>query len=144
MGELQANENVAAKEADKKALRREQIRRAVARNSRKRKEFKQSTMRLVREIADAKLLPQFSQDSQDFIKRLLRNPAAREGTLFNKVFGAEAKIGDSITLEEFMKKTLLAKSRLDGYLLRWKAQGIEIEVKTQEKILDTVYTITKI
>lgn len=78
----------------------------------------------------------------------LANPTitrAASGTSFlNKVFGDSPKVGDKITLMDFMKKTMQGKSQFDKQVKALAEKGIIIEYKAAANMLEATYTITKL
>lgn len=70
------------------------------------------------------------------------NGQGATNSLFNKVFGDNPKVGDSITLQTFMEKTLKGKSQLDFYVKnRWAERGITVIEKPNADIRMTEYVI---
>lgn len=63
-------------------------------------------------------------------------------SLFNKIFGDNPKVGDSVTLMEYMKKTLKSKAELDRYCKIWAEKGTVLEFKAAANMLESTYTIT--
>lgn len=76
------------------------------------------------------------------------NPVVRSanaGTSFlHKVFGDSPKVGDSITLFDYMKKTLLAKADMDKRVKKWAEKGIVVEFVAKPNMLESTYVIKKI
>ena len=72
--------------------------------------------------------------------------AGGNGTSFlNKVFGDEPKVGQSITLLDYMKKTFKAKADMDKYCKQWAEKGIVVEFKADAaNMLNSTYTIKKL
>lgn len=71
--------------------------------------------------------------------------AGNGGTsFFNKVFGDSPKVGDKITLLDYMKKTLKAKADLDKAVKGWAEKGIIVEFKDAANMLEATYTIVKL
>lgn len=65
-------------------------------------------------------------------------------SFFNKVFGDSPKVGDKITLLDYMKKTLKAKADLDKAVKGWAEKGIVVEFKDAANMLEATYTIVKL
>ena len=65
-------------------------------------------------------------------------------SFFNKVFGDSPKVGDKITLLDYMKKTLRAKADLDKAVKGWAEKGIVVEFKDAANMLEATYTIVKL
>lgn len=65
-------------------------------------------------------------------------------SFFNKVFGDSPKVGDKITLLDYMKKTLKAKADIDKRVKEWAEKGIVVEYKEDSaNLLNSTYTIVK-
>lgn len=74
-----------------------------------------------------------------------RSFSSSSGSFFNKVFGESPKVGDKVTLLEYMKRTLKAKVDLDKYCKQWAEKGTIVEFKDNPaNMLDSTYTIVKI
>ena len=65
-------------------------------------------------------------------------------SFFNKVFGDEPKVGDKITLLDYMKKTLQAKGKIDKAIKDWAEKGIIVEYKAAANQLESTYEIKKL
>lgn len=75
----------------------------------------------------------------------VRTPGGSGNNFFNKVFGDAPKVGDKITLIEYMKKTFKAKADLDKYCKQWAEKGIVVEFKANAaNMLESTYTIVKL
>lgn len=78
----------------------------------------------------------------------LANPtvarAASGSSFLNKVFGDSPKVGDKITLMDFMKKTMQGKSQFDKQVKALAEKGTIIEYKAAANMLESTYTITKL
>lgn len=75
----------------------------------------------------------------------VRTSGGSGNNFFNKVFGDSPKVGDKITLIEYMKKTLKAKADLDKYCKQWAEKGIVVEFKDNPaNMLEATYTIVKL
>lgn len=66
------------------------------------------------------------------------------GVFFAKVFGANPRVGDSITVGEYLQKTFEAKAKLDMYVKKWAKNGVIVDVVNKSNPLETVYTIKKL
>lgn len=140
--QVQKNEHTAKDDAAFKAKKAEAAKR-FAENQKARKE---GMKRLCQSIIDKKLLDKFSPEDQKVINDIL-NPATRTGfggqSFFNKVFGDDPKVGDSITVLEYMKNTLQAKGKLDKAVKDWAEKGIVVEFTEKPNKLESTYTIKK-
>lgn len=66
------------------------------------------------------------------------------GVFFAKVFGASPRVGDSITVGEYLQKTFEAKAKLDMYVKKWAKNGVVVDVVNKSNLIETVYTIKKL
>lgn len=142
-GSAQKNEHSAEKDAEFKAKKAA----AAKRFSEKQKERKASLEKLAKEVVDKKLLDKLAPETQKFINDIL-NPAKTGGfggqSFFNKVFGDDPKVGDKITLLDYMKKTLQAKGKIDKAIKDWAEKGIIVEFKAAANQLESTYEIKKL
>lgn len=112
------------------------------------KERKENLVKCAKELIEKKLLERLSPEAQKFFTDAA-NPVAHAGgfggaTFLNKVFGDNPKVGDSVTLKDYMMKTFKSKSELDKRVKEWAEKGIVVEVKDAPNALDITYTIKKI
>lgn len=83
----------------------------------------------------------------DNLKKFLQdmaNPVAagqHNNSTFRLIFGDNAKVGDSITLLDAVKKTLKGKSNIDFYVKKWAENDTVVEFKQAPNILESVYVI---
>ncbi|MBR6135561.1 MAG: hypothetical protein IKQ22_03655 [Clostridia bacterium] len=140
--QVQKNEHTAKDDAAFKAKKAEAAKR-FAENQKARKE---GVKKLAEELKAKNLIEKLSPENQKIIEDIL-NPATRSGfggqSFFNKVFGDSPKVGDSITLLDYMKKTLQAKGKLDKAVKDWAEKGIVVEFTEKPNQLESVYTIKK-
>jgi len=91
-------------------------------------------------------------DVKEGINLFAKKPGERSGGGFggtpaiNKLFGAEYKVGDKITLMDVFKRTKgQGISKMSGYIRKWKKSGIEVDYQPDEKEpANSVYVITKL
>lgn len=120
---------------------------AAKRFSERQKERKAALAKAAKEIVENKMFNTLSKEAQDFLNDVL-NPVKASGfggqSFFNKVFGDNPKVGDKITVMEYMSRTFQAKKKLDNSLKDWAEKGIIVEFK-EDKADGTksTYTITK-
>lgn len=107
---------------------------------------KEALKKLAEELRDKKLVDKLSPEGQKFVNDTL-NPAVRSGfggtSFFNKVFGDNPKVGDTVTLLEYMKRTFAAKAKLDKAIKEWADKGIVVEFKEAANQLESSYKIVK-
>ena len=142
----QANEHAAAVDAEKLAKFKEQ-KKAAAKAWKERKD-KEAADR----VENAKKLAKFLEDKKvelpaelaSFLSGLA-NPVVHSNgggnSLFNKIFGDSPKVGDSVTLMDYMKKTFKSKADLDRYIKIWAEKGTIIEFNPAANMLESTYTI---
>lgn len=87
------------------------------------------------------------ENSIDMLTKLAHpnDRTAIAGSFLERVFSGSPKVGDKITLREYLEKTLESKHKLDSYVKLWAARGIIIEFTDNKAApLDSYYTITKL
>ena len=83
----------------------------------------------------------------DMLTKLSRpnDRTAISGTFFEKVFGGAPKVGDKVTLRDYLQSTYESKHKLDGYVKQWAAKGIVIKfTENASAPLDSTYVIEKL
>lgn len=108
---------------------------------------KEAAQVLKDELTKLKIWDKISEDMKDFIEKLA-NPvttsSAKTG-VFVKLFGADPKEGDSISLSDAFTKTFKGKATLDRCVKQWAEKGIIVEFKENTaNMLDSTYTIVKL
>lgn len=74
----------------------------------------------------------------------LANPQVVRSTgnsTFNIVFGASPKVGDKISLLQFMQKTLKGVTHLQKYMKQWEEKGIIVECIPAKDAINNEYVI---
>lgn len=132
----------------KKAKKKETEKRIKERKRAARKEQYENALKLRDELQKAGILDKLSDASKNLIKALTVDPATRTASsfggpsVFQTLFGASPKVGQSITLAEAFDKTYKGKSTLDMWVKKWAEKGVIVEcVLNQQKMLATTYTI---
>ena len=142
----QANEHKAENDAKKEAEFKAKKAEAAKRFAENQKAKKEAMKKLADEIKAKNLLDKLSPEGQKFINDIL-NPVVRSGfggqSFFNKVFGDTPKVGDKITLLDYLTKTLQAKAKLDKEIKAWAEKGITVTFTEDPDPRKAVYTITK-
>lgn len=98
------------------------------------------------ELVKLGMFDKLSEGSKKFIEGIV-NPVHTgfSGTsVLVTVFGANPKVGDTVTLQEVFQKTLKGKSSFDAVIKRWEEKGIEVEYKEEKDVLKSTYTIKKL
>lgn len=134
----------AKKEAEFKAKKAEAAKRFKEHQAELKKETATLAGEMLKVISDKKY--NFDQKYIDLLNRLANGSNGSNGgsTFFNKVFGDNPKVGDSITLLEYMKKTLKAKADLDRYVKDWAKKGTVVEFVAAANMLESKYVIKAI
>lgn len=96
-----------------------------------------------------RLFDQLDAEDKAYLSWLAKEPQGGGGgggsPLITKLFGAEPKVGQSITMQEVFNKTLKGKSHMDGAVKRWAEKGIIVEyVHNNDKPAQSTYTIKKL
>ena len=153
---VQAEGKVTAKEAEVKPVdakkeaefkaRKAAAAKAFAERQAALKADRAEAIKELKALADAKKI---NLDTMPKTKAWIeKETAVRTGnggtSFFNKVFGDSPKVGDKITLLDYMKKTLKAKADLDKAVKGWAEKGIVVEFKDAANMLEATYTIVKL
>lgn len=142
--DVQENEKAAVKDAEKEAEFKQRKAEAAKRFAEKQKQRKQELLAAAKEIVANPAYSQLSDATKKVIQDLL-NPTTSSGSagaaFLNKVFGDSPKVGDSVTLLDYMKRTLKGKAELDKRIKEWKEKGIVIKVEEKPNQFETLYTI---
>lgn len=145
--QAQTNVHAETKSAEKDAEFKAKKAAAAKAFADRQKARKEMLVKLAQEVTDKKLIEKLEPATQSFIKEVL-NPTVRTGfggtSFFNKVFGDNPKVGDTITVLDYMKKTLCAKSKLDKAIKEWAEKGIVVEYTEKPNQLESVYKIAKL
>ena len=92
--------------------------------------------------SDAPTTLSLSEESEEFNVPLFMLKRRDDGAW---LFGNEAKVGDSITLLDYMKKTLQAKGQLDKAVKQWAEKGTVVEfVEDKAQPFNSKYVIKAI
>lgn len=148
-GQVQANANVAAKDAAKEAEKKAKKNEAAKRHSEKVKSLREQSITVATKLQAyiAKTKPTF--DGIDVVNKWITDVLSGGSNgggqnFFNKVFGDSPKVGDKITLMDFMKKTLKGKADFDAYVKKWAEKGIIVKFDAGSNMFESTYTIEKL
>lgn len=135
--------------ADKLEAYKQAKREAAQRFKERRNAEKEERVKKAQSIKD-KLISggfydQLDEENKAFLEELINGKTTvNNSSLFNAIFGASPKVGDSKTLKAIFEKTLKGKSAVDAYVKRWAEKGIIVEFnKDSADILNSTYTIVK-
>lgn len=139
----QKNEHAADKDAEFKAKKAAAAKAFAERQKERKAAIVENAKKLI--DLDAKGTIKLPEDLKKFYNELA-NPVVRTAggstsSFINKVFGDEPKVGQSITLLDYMKKTLKSKADLDKAVKLWNEKGIVVEFKAAANQLESTYTI---
>ena len=144
----QTNEHAAAKDAAKDAEFKAKKAAAAKAFAERQAKLKADRAEAIKEIkaffADKKLEMPAKVKAWIDSETAGRSAGNSGNNFFNKVFGDSPKVGDKITLIDYMKKTFKAKADLDKYCKQWAEKGIVVEFKEAADMLQSTYTITKL
>ena len=132
--------------AAKKAAKAEAAKKFKERRAAEKAERIEKAKKFIEETKKAGIWDKLSADAKSFIEGLA-NPVTVSGgstSTFNKIFGDNPKVGDSISLSAIFAKTLMGKSKVDAYVKKWAAEGTVVEFKQAANILDSTYVIKSI
>lgn len=137
----QTNEHAADKTAEFKAKKAA----AAKAFAERQKERKENLIKFAKEVLANKGFETLSAEAKKFFNDcanpVVRTASGSTQSFINKVFGESPKVGDSITLLEYMKKTFKSKADLDKAVKLWAEKGIVVEFKAAANQLESTYTI---
>lgn len=137
----QKNEHAAEKSADFKAKKAA----AAKAFAERQKERKENLIKFAKEVIANKGFESLSAEAKKFFNDcanpVVRTAGGSNQSFINKVFGDTPKVGDSITLLDYMKKTFKSKADLDKAVKLWAEKGIVVEFKAAASQLESTYTI---
>ena len=130
----------ACRKAKREAAQRFKERRAAEKDERVKK-----AQSIKDKLISGGFYDKLDEENKAFLEELINGKTVvNNSSLFNSIFGASPKIGDSKTLKEIFEKTLKGKSVIDAYVKRWAEKGIVVELnKDTTDILNSTYTIVK-
>lgn len=141
VSEAQKNEHAANKDAEFKAKKAA----AAKAFAERQKERKENLIKFAKEVVANKGFESLSADAKKFFNDcanpVVRTAGGSSQSFINKVFGDAPKVGDSITLLDYMKKTFKSKADLDKAVKIWAEKGIVVEFKAAANQLESTYTI---
>lgn len=148
-GQVQKNEAAVAKKAELTAEQKAKKNEAAKRHTEKVKNLREQAVRVATKLKAyiEKTKPTFDgiDEINKWISDVLAAPAAGGGQSFlNKVFGDNPKVGDKITLMDYMKKTLKGKADFDAYVKKWAEKGIIVKFDAGANMFESTYTIEKL
>jgi hypothetical protein len=136
-------------EADKKAKKLEAAKRFKERRAKEAAELRDAAIKFRKELESSGLYEKLSATAKDFVVKLTTEKTTTPGlggpSVFVTLFGASAKVGDSITLETVFNKTYKGKSTMDILLKRWAEKGIKVSFEiNKDKFLASTYKIVEL
>lgn len=102
---------------------------------------------LVAYMKQNKLFEKLSPDFQDFLNKLANPPVSRSTvSVFDILFGENAKVGTTVTLMEAFQKTMKGKAQIDHFIeKKWKPAGIIVEFENDaNNLLNSKYILKKL
>lgn len=145
MAEAKVTNEMAAKAEEKKQAKAEAAKRWKEKKNQQAKDRVEAAKKCIANLAKAGLFGKLTPEDQAFLKGLAEPKAAAANTtgLFATLF-PNAKVGDSITLDQVFAKTLKGKTNIDHYCKKWAEKGIIVECKEDKTDLrKSTYTIVK-
>lgn len=137
----QKNEHAADKDAEFKAKKAA----AAKAFAERQKEKKENLIKFAKEVIANKGFESLSAEAKKFFNDcanpIVHTAGGSNKSFINKVFGDSPKVGDSITLLDYMKKTFKSKADLDKAVKLWAEKGIVVEFKAAANQLESTYTI---
>lgn len=134
----------AAKLEEQKKAKAEAAKRWKEKKNQQAVERVESAKKMIGRLEKSGLFAKLDPEDQAFLKGLAEPKVVSNNTgLFAELF-PNAKVGDSVTLDQIFAKTLKGKSNIDHYVKKWAEKGIIIECKEDRSDLrKTTYTIVK-
>lgn len=135
----------AAKLEEQKKAKAEAAKRWKEKKNQQAAERVESAKKMIGRLEKSGLFAKLDPEDQAFLKGLAEpKVAASNNTGLFAVLFPNAKVGDSITLDQVFAKTLKGKSNIDHYVKNWAEKGIIIECKEDKSDLrKSTYTIVK-
>lgn len=119
-----------------------ELSKAASYNRKKKEKIRAGAQRI---LGNKKIVDQLDATDVAFLKWLDKEPGTSTagGSTFSKLYGAEPKVGDKITLQDAFDKTFKGKSQMDSLIKKLKEKnGIEIVFEfNKEKPALSTYTI---
>lgn len=142
---VQTNEHAADKSADKSADFKAKKAAAAKAFAVRQKERKENLVKFAKEVIANKGFESLSAEAKKFFNDcanpVVRTTGGSTQSFINKVFGDTPKVGDTVTLLDYMKKTFKSKADLDKAVKLWAEKGIVVEFKAAANLLESTYTI---
>jgi hypothetical protein len=136
---------------EKKTAKLEAAKRHAEKVAQQKKDFYSNALAFRDELIKQGVYEALSQKSKDFVVAACRDPGEStqpaSGTqLFVTLFGADAAIGDEITLLDAFKKVQIAKGAFEKKFKEWETKGkpAKIEVIPNADVMATKYKIVSI
>ena len=145
MAEAKVTNEMAAKAEAQKQAKAEAAKRWKEKKNAQAAARVEGAKKFIASLEKAGLWNKISPEDQAFLKGLAEPKAAASNTsgLFATIF-PNAKVGDSITLDQVFAKTLKGKTNIDHYVKKWAEKGIVIDYKEDKTDLrKSTYTIVK-
>ena len=142
-------EDEAAKLEAFKQSKRDAAKRWKENKQKQKEEFLKKSAELNEKLKAKGIWDQLDDEDRAFLESCA-NPVAKRtsggatgtNTIFTQVFGAEPKVGDSVTLTDIFQKTLKGKSQFDAKVKAWANEGIVISYKEDAaNMFNSTYTI---
>lgn len=146
MAEAKVTPEMAAKAEEKKQAKAEAAKRCKEKKQQQAADRIEGAKKLIAKLEKNGTFAKLDPEDQAFLKGLAEpKAAAATGNtgLFATLF-PNAKVGDSITLDQVFAKTLKGKTNIDHYCKKWAEKGIIVECKEDKTDLrKSTYTIVK-
>ena len=146
MAEAKVTPEMAAKAEEKKQAKAEAAKRWKEKKNQQAKDRVEGAKKLIAKLEKNGTWAKLDPEDQAFLKGLAEPKAAAasgNSGLFATLF-PNAKVGDSITLDQVFAKTLKGKTNIDHYCKKWAEKGIIVECKEDKTDLrKSTYTIVK-
>ena len=146
MAEAKVTPEMAAKAEEKKQAKAEAAKRWKEKKKAQAKANIEGAKKMIADLKKNGGWDKLAPEHQAFLTGLAEPKAAAtsgNSGLFATLF-PNAKVGDSITLDQVFAKTLKGKTNIDHYCKKWAEKGIIVECKEDKTDLrKSTYTIVK-
>jgi hypothetical protein len=146
MAEAKVTPEMAAKAEEKKQAKAEAAKRWKEKKQAQAKANIEGAKKMIADLKKNGGWDKLSDEHKKFLEGLAEpkaTAASGNSGLFATLF-PDAKVGDSITLDQVFAKTLKGKTNIDHYCKKWAEKGIIVECKEDKTDLrKSTYTIVK-
>lgn len=134
-----------ARDEEFKQKKREAAQRFKERRAAEKEERRALSASLMEYLKNEGFWDQLSDEHKNFLQGMCSAATAQHNnnnSLFNKIFGDNPQVGDTVTLREAFERTLKGKNNIDFYVKKWLEKGIVVSFEENtENLMESVYKI---